>query len=730
MASRKRLDRYDAKRDPSATPEPFGNDAAAGDATGDGELGRAAVYVVHQHAATRMHYDLRLEHGGVLLSFAVPKGPSYEPSDKHLAVLTEEHPLEYVDFEAVIPKGEYGGGPMICWDRGAVRIGEGGAEEGLARGKLDLHFAGLKLKGRFALVRLKSSAKDWLLFKKDDAFARAHAGAPLVEAKPTSVLSGLRVDELEGAGARAEELEAEARAAASGARPAAKRAAKAAAPRVVHEIGFGGPRVTVERRGEAVTVVAAAGKRKGTALEALFPELVRAVRALPPAQLVLEGELVHFDVNGRADVAALGARLAAEPTGLAWAETPATLLVTDVLELAAAADAEPVDVRPAPHRARRALAQRLVPAPGYLRAEPPLDAPLDALATFAGAHGLPYVVAHDDDAPYEEAAARAAFARPAWTNPEAKPPPDALARLPAARARHVTVTNRDKVFFPKAKGGPITKGELCDWLEAMAPRILPYLRDRPVVLVRYPDGVEGKSFYQWNVPAQMPAWMRTIELRDDDHEKGRKRGFLVEDRASLLYLGQLGVIPVHVLACRQHTLEHADWVTFDFDVKQASLGAAVPAVRTLHEVLGEVGLASFLKTSGQSGLHVLVPLGPGASWETAQLLAELVGRVVVARHAKDVTMERRIEKRGEKVYLDTGQTGPSRSIVGPFSVRATDGATVSTPLAWDELGPKLDPAKFTLRTVGPDRPDPMATMLDERPDLARVLERLAGVVGR
>ncbi|HVY48226.1 MAG TPA: DNA polymerase ligase N-terminal domain-containing protein, partial [Minicystis sp.] len=183
-----KLAEYRKKRDPTATNEPFGPEPPA-------EVAPTLVgaFVIHQHAATRMHWDVRLEMGGVLCSFAVPRGPSLDPAEKRLAVHTEDHPLEYLDFEAVIPEGQYGGGPMIVWDRGRVRYLEGPAEEELARGKLDLEFEGMKTRGRFAFVKIKNAKEnEWLFFKKQDAFARA--GEPeLVDDKPRSILSGLTV---------------------------------------------------------------------------------------------------------------------------------------------------------------------------------------------------------------------------------------------------------------------------------------------------------------------------------------------------------------------------------------------------------------------------------------------------------------------------------------------------------------------------------------------------------
>jgi bifunctional non-homologous end joining protein LigD len=185
------LGRYHAKRDFAKTPEPSG---AAGARTTSGP---ARVYVIQKHHAGHLHYDLRLESGGVLKSWAVPKGPSLDPADKRLAVEVEDHPLDYADFEGVIPEGEYGAGTVIVWDRGRFRP-QGGAtfEEMLEKGAAKVEIEGEKLMGGFALVRTRFGGKsnNWLLIKEKDAHARP--GSDVTAEVPRSVLSGRDVDEV------------------------------------------------------------------------------------------------------------------------------------------------------------------------------------------------------------------------------------------------------------------------------------------------------------------------------------------------------------------------------------------------------------------------------------------------------------------------------------------------------------------------------------------------------
>ena len=298
-----------------------------------------------------------------------------------------------------------------------------------------------------------------------------------------------------------------------------------------------------------------------------------------------------------------------------------------------------------------------------------------------------------------------------------------------AGSGRVSLTNQDKVFWP-ADG--LTKGDLCEYYEAIAEVILPFLAERPTVLVRYPDGIEGKSFYQWRVPKNAPPWVRAFSHRAIEVDAKDKTTFLLDSVDALLYVANLGCIPLHVLAGRASSPDECDFLTVDFDIGGGTLRAAVGLARLLKELCDDVGLDAFPKTSGQSGLHVLVPLGPGVSFDTAKMLAQIMGRFLVTRFPKEATMQYEKKKRGRRVYVDVGQTGRARTIVAPYSVRAYPGARVSTPLTWDEVGFALDPGAFTIRTV-PDRvasiEDPMARLLEARPKIAEVVEALGAALG-
>jgi len=737
-----KLGDYRRKRRPEATNEPFGGEVA--ESASEGTL--SGAFVVHLHDATRRHYDLRLEVGGVLASFAVPRGPSVDPDEKMLAVKTEDHPLEYLDFEDVIPAKQYGAGPMIAWDRGAVTYLEGPAEEEVANGKLHVELRGLKLRGRYALVKLAKSIKgdEWLLFKKADEHSSKERN--IVEELPRSVLSGLTVEELPNATRiGSEHVE---RALARGATKLTARGARelfapessplvtaavsnaSVLPRAtggwVYDAELDGVRVLATRDGDIVSLRLWGANGAVQSIEDFYPDVVRALRALPCTRIVLDGELVAFDASGHPSSKLLAQRverIAKLDTHRATTLMPVVLVAKDLLALGGA------DVRPLPLDARRKLLAELLPDLGFVRSAPPLEGALARVLALCAEHGVAGVIAKKKAAPYSVDAKKAP-----WLSLDAGGPPHARVTIDHRAAdasavhRHVPVSNRAKVFWP-AEG--YTKGDLCDYYASVANVILPHLADRPVILVRYPDGIAGKNFYQWNVPPGMPPWVRTLSVGEPGEEQ--KRGFLLDDPSTLLYIANLACIPLHILACRLPKLEQADFFTLDFDVKQSSLAHAITLAKRLHEHLEEIGLPSFPKTSGQSGLHVLVPLGEGQSFTTARALADLLGKLLVQELPDIATMERVVARRGPRVYVDTGQTGQTRAIVAPYSVRAVPGATVSTPLAWEEVDHSLDPRTFTMKTV-PARVaklgDPMRTLLRTSPDVGRAVERLAERIGR
>jgi bifunctional non-homologous end joining protein LigD len=834
------LKRYRARRDPATTPEPFG-------AEPDGaprETEEPRRFVVQQHAARRMHWDLRLEIDGVLASWAVPKGPSLDPRERRLAVRTEDHPLEYADFEGVIPPGNYGAGAMIVWDAGTWRSADATAPaDALAAGKLDLWLAGHKLYGRFALVRTRGQGdgRDWLLIRKGDPPAEP---GEVVEILPGSVWSGLTVEEV-AAGVRRDAELAEALRGVRAPRRALARddlrpmlAARGdgafSSPGWLFELKYDGVRAVSEKRGDEVRVLA----RSGADRTRVYPEVAVALSRLPVESCVLDGEIVALDETGRSSFERLQRRFTQSDPARVARERVAVPVVYYVFDLLSVLGR---DLRALPLLRRKQLLARLAPRAGVIRFVDHVEGDGERLFEAAAEHHLEGVVAKRADSPYlsdrrsprwrkckvprtadlvvcgltrgrgsraplgsvalggwrdgrlryvgnagsglrecdvdellrfaeragreeppcegAEAAGetrwlraervcrvrytevtsagllrhpvfegllpgadpRACEAPRARTGGPARatagPPAPAPAALPEA-AVPFQVTRPDKVFWPDQG---YTKGDLVAYYQAVWPWIAPYLEDRPVVLTRYPDGIEGKSFFQKNAPDFTPEWARHENIEGTDY-------FLCDDLQTLLYVINSGAIPLHIWSARRASLERPDWMILDLDPKEAPFSDVVRVARHVHGLLGGLGAAHFVKTSGKSGLHVLVPLGGRLDHDQSRALAEVLARVVVAELPELATITRPVARRGDKVYVDFLQNGRGKLIAAPLCVREVPGAPVSMPLRFSQLTRRLNPARFDIRRVPGmlrRRGDPCRGVLGEGVDVEALLAALA-----
>ncbi|MFO1078991.1 MAG: non-homologous end-joining DNA ligase, partial [Planctomycetota bacterium] len=293
-------------------------------------------------------------------------------------------------------------------------------------------------------------------------------------------------------------------------------------------------------------------------------------------------------------------------------------------------------------------------------------------------------------------------------------PPPAASEPPPPR---FTPSNEKKIFWP-ADG--YTKGDLLAYYGAIWPAIEPYLRDRPVVLTRYPDGIEGKSFFQKNAPEFIPDWVPTCRIEDTEY-------FLCNERDALLYVINMGCIPLHVWSARRGSIERPDWSILDLDPKGAPRRDVIAVARAIHELLEPLAAPHFIKTSGQEGLHILIPLGGALTHDQSKAFAEVIARLVAGALPDIATVARPLGDRGGKVYVDFLQNGFGKTIAAPFSVRPKPGAPVSTPLAWSEVTARLDPARHTIATVPArvtKRGDPLRAVLETRADVPAIIAAL------
>jgi bifunctional non-homologous end joining protein LigD len=836
------LREYRDKRSGERTTEPFGGEVATG----------AGIFVVQKHAATRLHYDLRLEMSGVLKSWAVPKGISADPSDKKLAVHVEDHPVEYAEFEGIIPEGEYGAGAVIVWDIGRWLPLED-PEEGLKSGKLLFELRGHKLRGVWTLVKIKKSdtGKDWLLI-------RERKGAPVREDEvypEESVFSGLTVEQLgsldggpapgEPVRRRLEELGARRAAVEPGAVKlmlAKTRDEAFSDPEWLFELKLDGYRMlaaSADRRGLLLT-------RNGNDATASFPEVSRSLKRLPYSGLVLDGEIVVHDEAGLPSFQRLQKRARlSRPLDVAAAsvQLPATYYAFDLLGF------EDFDLRHLPLLERKRLLRMVIPPAGPLRYTEHFLEDGDALYEQVQQMRLEGIVAKRADGSYlggrsgqwlKIHAARTGFfavvgftrpkgvrsgfgalhlgvrvaapvaeetagflyagrvgtgfdesrlselrdqlepliredapleppfpagAEHQWVEPELvarvrfkewtddghlrQPVFEELVEMPAHECtreepadseptltepvrmedrsppvEEIPLSNLDKPFWPE---DGFTKGDLIDYYRTIGPWLLPYLEDRPLVLTRYPDGIHGKSFFQKHAPHFAPEWIRTETIFSEGSEREIDY-FISGDEATLVYLANLGTIPLHIWSSRLSSLDRPDWCVLDLDPKEAPFSDVVMIARAIHRLCREIDLPVFVKTSGSTGLHILIPLGGQLEYGQSRSLGALLARLIVGELPDIATTERQPARREGKVYIDYLQNGRGRLIVAPYSVRPIQGAPVSAPLRWKEVGTKLEIGQYTIRSmprrVRALKEDPVLPVLETRPDLLGALERL------
>jgi len=297
----------------------------------------------------------------------------------------------------------------------------------------------------------------------------------------------------------------------------------------------------------------------------------------------------------------------------------------------------------------------------------------------------------------QSARARTATQRPSRSRLSASSRPAVSSRPEQSRPRAVKFTHEDKMMFPEAG---ITKRDVLHFYERIAARLLPHLRDRPVTLERLPEGLDGKAaphFWQKNTPSYYPQWIPRAGLFS---ETGKSVQYaVVNDRETLLYLVNQGALTFHVWFSRVQNLDRPDFVLFDLDPGEASFAEVVTVAKQLHSILEAEKIAAFVKTSGKSGLHVLTPWEQAGGYDEARGWALHVAQRVIAELPDIATVERRKDKRRRRVYVDVMQNARGHHVVPPYVLRVVPQATVSIPLEWQELIPKLDPRQFNLRTI-------------------------------
>ena len=833
------ISEYQRKRDFRRSREPPG---AAPSQAGH-------LYVMHKHAARRLHFDLRMEQDGVLRSWALPKGAPLDGGDKRLAIEVEDHPLEYGTFEGTIPKGEYGGGTVMLWDVGMWQQNGRFDDE-----QIDFILTGTKLKGAWTLVRMRhwdvhGKQKQWLLIKRSD-----HLPHPVPD--DLSVASGRSMEEI-AAGAEVHGASAPQRPAPPvagklpGAHPSPPPAtlppqlatAVERAPTGktwLHEIKFDGYRIVAHiEHGKARLMT-----RNGHDWTTRLRTLARQLQTLPVQQAILDGELVALSAGGTSSFRELQEALSRKETA------HLTYQVFDLVYL----DGHELSATPLLER-KQALAQLLQAAAfepgGTVRYSDHIEGQGPEFLEQACSLGLEGIVSKRADAPYRSgrtklwlkakcgrqnaefvvggytppAGARSGFGALLLGTPRdgqlkysgrlgtgfssrqleqlhAQLQRDEIARspfapspmLPGSRgvhwvrpklvveveyvertrdgllrqpsfvavredvepgeiestgatleeaerpniprfARHAgtgaveiagsELTHPERILYPEQG---VTKLALARYYESIHEWVLPYLAQRPLVLVRCPEGREA-CFYQKHLPKTQAGSVPRIAI----HEENEVRDYAwVRSLADLLALVQHDVLEFHPWGCRVNDIEHPDLLVFDLDpAPEVAWSEVVRTARELRERLQQLKLTAFLRTTGGKGLHLVVPLRPKADWHTVKAFA----RAVSEKHAHDeprlLTASIAMAKRRGKIFLDYLRNARGSTAIASYSVRARPRAPVAVPLRWDELSPALRSDHYTVETLprrlGALKADPWEGFFEAAVPLSAAMLKAVGV---
>jgi bifunctional non-homologous end joining protein LigD len=770
-----RLQDYRRKRDATATPEPGGEHAPGPPVDAEGNR-----FVVQEHHATRLHWDLRLEHDGVAASWAIPNGIPEDPHENRLAVRTEDHPLEYLEFEGDIPKGEYGAGKMRIWDRGTYETHK------FDDAKVEVTFHGERLRGRYGLFPLKQRkeeqpGKDWMIHRMDppedpDREPMPERLVPML----AKASSGLPPDD----------------------------------DRWSYEIKWDGVRALAYSEPGRIRFES----RNRNDISAAYPELKALNRALSSHRAILDGEIVAFETSDsgppRPSFGRLQGRMHVGSESAArrrMKDTPVHYIAFDLLWL------DGHSLMELPYEERRARLQELelqgphwqtpdhvvghgaavlaaslenglegvvakrldspylpgrrspcwlkiknsrredVVVGGWLPGEGKRRERIGALLVgvpdegrlrycgrvgtgFTGAEldRLAKVLDEREDSPFEgepkpprgavwvqptrvaeveftEWTADGMLRHPSYKGLREEAPPSAF--LDAGKplrdgvevkvgGRTLKVTNLDKILYPKAG---FTKRDVIEYYVAIAPAMLAHLEARPLTRVRFPNGVEDKSFFEKQCPSHRPEWVAVAPVA---LSKKLVEFCVCNELPTLVWLANLAALELHTQMHRAEALSTPTMMVFDLDPgPPATIVECCRVALWLRGMFENLGLQAFPKTSGSKGLQVYVPLNsPDVTYDETKGFARAVAELLESSEPDIVIARMNKDARTGKVFIDYSQNDEHKTTVCVYSLRARDRPTVSTPLEWDEVRDCLDAG------------DPQRLVFDAGQVVARVAE--------
>ncbi|WP_210466158.1 DNA ligase D [Rufibacter roseolus] len=819
------LTEYNQKRHFNQTPEPEGKEA---------KRKGALCFVVHRHQASKLHYDFRLELDGVLKSWAVPKGPSLNPSDKRLAVAVEDHPVSYGTFEGDIPEGNYGAGHVDIWDQGTFHAvgtldraeGEQQMLQELEAGSLHFVLEGQKLRGEFSLVKMKGRQEDaWLLLKKkdEDATDAPYDAEDFVDEPATKSTKPASAKTKEKPKASAKKAESKTGSAEMPHDIVPMTAKLTDGPfddeNWLFEVKWDGYRAVAEVENGKVQLYS----RNGKSFKEKYRPVVKALESLPH-QAVFDGELVILDQNGKADFQALQN----------YQNTPSEHLyyyIFDLLyldgqdlrdlpliqrkeRLEAVLSKAKDPLRYSEHRvgdgtkffkeaqenewegimAKAAQSKYLVGKRSqewlkiktHLRQEAiiagytePQGSRVHIGALVLGVYEgkeLKYVgqsgsgfnkeslqelieklePLKQEKSPFQEKVplsrkvtwvkpelvCELAFAE--WTadgqmrqaifkglrvdkkakdvvHEQTVSAPEAPQKTTSQKStkkpkmaskqekdddtlvleldgQQIPISHPDKLYWPEEG---ITKRDLVMYYQTMADVLLPYLKDRPESLLRHPNGITKPGFFQKDAGDHAPDWLQTTTIKAES--TGKDVDYLVcQNKAALAYLNNLGCIQLNPWNSRLQNLDTPDYLVLDLDPGENTYDEVVETALAAKGILDELEIPVYAKTSGATGMHLYVPLAAKWPFEQVKELAHLLAQRLHDKLPKLTSLERSPKERRNQIYIDFLQNAIAQTIAAPYCVRPRAGATVSTPLLWEEVKTGLHPSQFTIKNV-PDR---------------------------
>lgn len=771
-------------------------------------------FVIQKHQASHLHYDLRLELEGVLKSWAVPKGPSLDPLKKKLAVMVEDHPLEYRNFEGTIPEGNYGAGTVMIWDEGTYHIpGTPGKTEAqnklkelIEKGHITLVFDGLRIKGTFHLVKLRRAGlpNGWLLIKKQDQYASANpfpddigsirSGRTMEQISKNEPPEYLNLKNMDIPGAQKNSFPK------GPIRPMLAKLVGEPFNREewIFEIKWDGYRAIAEIRPGSVQLYS----RNGMSFLDDYEPVVADLKNIH-FEAIFDGEIVVVDSEGKADFNLLQNYRRTKKGNLLY-------YVFDLLFL------QGNDLRSTPLKQRKSLLKLVLPELYHIRYNDHIQQHGVTFYKLAKQNRLEGIMAKDLKSPYLEGKRSSywqkikinmqqefvvgGFTEPkggrtgigalllgvyqkneliytgsvgggfsddelpqirqrleqikskhcpfsnfpgsssqiTWIEPDlvcevkfAEWTTDGILRHPvflgfrsdlkpleikreypispvepvprysikssdeqftSIDGKTLKLTNLKKIYFP---ANDISKGEIIEYYRRIAPVMLPHLKDRPISLHRFPDGIHGKDFFQKNME-DVPEWAATVNIWS---ESGNIRYILCQDEPTLTYIINLGSIEINPWSSRVDSVDFPDYMVIDLDPLECPFQYVIDCALMIHEILLSIDVPHYVKTSGATGLHLFIPVGTRYTFEQVRQFSLLICTLVNNRLPAITSLERVPQKRKGRVYLDYLQNSKGKTMAAPYSIRPKDGAPVSTPLLWGEINYQLTPDRFNIYSI-------------------------------